>query len=153
MGKEDHGSFTDSQLLAKLVSEVASLSAAVQKLQQGVQQASQQTTNASTLADLVSKVATSSSRDTDVNAEEAMKSYSPIWGLNGKLVFANELAGLINARNQYDNAAIQIVQDAIENARRWNSQVYSAFGERNTINLKVLSDTVGTRTVDNDANK
>lgn len=144
---EKNISISVEELVGKLTTQVAALGSAVQKIQQAVQQGGQQVNQqqgaASTLGELVNKVLSSSSRDTDVNAEEAMKSYSPVWGLNGKLIFANELQGLINARDRYDNAAMQIINDQIKNARQWDSQMFSAFGERNTINLKTLTNATG----------
>jgi len=133
---------TDVQSIAK---------AFAQEIGQVILQAqavNQQAGAASTLSELVNKLASSSSRDTDVSEEEAMKSFAPVWPLNAKLIFANELAGAINARALHDNVAIQKAFDDLSDARRWAVQAYSAFGERNTLNLKVLSDTVGRRALE-----
>lgn len=126
MSKEKDTSITDAQLIAKLSAQLESLSADIQSLKQQNQQAQQQTSSASTLVDLVSKVATSSSRDTDVNAEEAMKAYSPMWPLKANMSWAQEFANLSTIQNQ----ASQILQNAINQANILNTEATAAAGRR-----------------------
>lgn len=114
------------ELLAKLATQVADLTTAVQNLQQGNQQLNQQSSATALLNDLANKVATASSRDTDINAEEAMKSYSPLWGLNGKLILAQELHAFEIAKNQ----SSQIIQNAINTANIVQNDAANALGVR-----------------------
>lgn len=130
MAKDSKSQNTSETLLAELATAVAALTNQVQNLQQSVQQGGQQNTQQSAatqlLNDLASKVATSSSRDTDINAEEAMKSYSPVWGLNGKLILAQELHSIEIARNQ----AQQIIQNAINTSNIVQNDAANALGVR-----------------------
>lgn len=128
--REDLRDFTNGELLAKLATQVAALTSAVQNLTQGSQQSgqqsAQQTTMGQILSDLQNQVATSSSRDTDVNAEEAMKSYSPMWGLKGNMLFASEFHNMDVVRNQQT----QIIQNAITQSNILGQEAVAAAGRR-----------------------
>lgn len=140
---QDHSVVVDSSLFADLVAQVADLSVAVQSLQQsnqqGVNQSSTQAGLATTLAEMVNKVATSSSRDTDINAEEAMKSYSPMWGLKANILFAQEFDRLAVANNQ----SAQILQNAISQSNVLLQETANAVGRRLILGDKLVANAIG----------
>ena len=121
---------TQEVTTADLASAFVSLSDKIDKLANAVinnqagNQNNQQAALASTLAEMISK--SSSMRDTDVNAEEAMKSYSPMWGLKANALFAQEFFQLTTAHNH----GIQILQNAISQANQLGLESMAAAGRR-----------------------
>lgn len=140
MAKEKKEQLTDQAsrdaLLADLSVAVASLSAQVQKLSASNAQTASQSGLAQTMAELISK--SSSMRDTDVNAEEAMKAYSPMWGLKANMLFAQEFDKLTVANNQ----STQILQNAISQANQIGAESIAAAGRRISMADKLLLATV-----------
>lgn len=139
-------------LLADLATQVATLSAQVDKL--SASNTNLQDTNVSNvgsiLADLQNKLATASSRDTDVSEEEALKSIVPVWPLNAKLLFANEMFNFNQAVNQgkqiIQNAisqANQIHQNAITHSNQLHGESVNAAGVRLVMGNKLLANAIG----------
>lgn len=139
-------------LLADLSTAVSGLSAKIDQLNTSANnlQGTNQSSVGAILADLQNKLATASSRDTDVSEEEALKSIVPVWPLNAKLLFASELNGFETAKNQnsqiLQNAishAKQIEQNAINFANQLATESVNAAGQRMIMGNKLVANAIG----------